>query len=473
MACPGSGRATLRDDEGSTHGIGCVLGVDRRTAGVLGGDGLRGRGLSRGARRRSRSDGSRRHGEHRRAGTGRRHHAPDSDRGREDRRGSVLGPRACAAPREPGRIRGAGPALAGASAAQRAGAGHRLRSPLARRPDPFASALGSLRVEIDGVARRRGHRVRLGPRPGALDRAPQDHQRETDRAVPRSVANHRRQVGVRRHAHHRCRARAGQGGGPPACTRALRRAAARDPVGRQGSVRSLGDRHDMGRHPVPRADRSSGCGGRRAPRPCERGAGRQADHRGPGLRRHLVRRPDPQSVEPRGGFERVECRSGGRGGGRLRRVRVGDRDAGIDRVAQHALRHRRAAPDLRASAAFGRDGAVLVARQGRTAGPEGRGHPRGARGHRGPARWRPVVDLVAAALRPRDAPADVAGRRSAGSVRGRRCGSARSAGTRGSRGARGADRARHPARPPLRRPPHHLVRRGRGGVRGPDARRPR
>ena len=143
-----------------------------------------------------------------------------------------------------------------------------------------------------------------------------------------------------------------------------------------------------------RDDRAQAARGRR-------GASGQDHRRGARLQRHLVRRLDAQSLEPQRRLERFERRLGFRH--RRRPVRLLDRhrDAGVDHLAQPALRHDRAATDLRPRLARRRHGALLVARQGGADLPLGRGHRDGAGRAQRRRRRRPLLDRRAVQLRRR------------------------------------------------------------------------
>ena len=126
---------------------------------------------------------------------------------------------------------------------------------------------------------------------------------------------------------------------------------------------------------------AAGCRGREAPPRCRRRAGRQAEPGRAGAQRHLVRRPDHESVAAGGGRVRIERRPGRRDRRGTGRLLHRQRDRGQHRQPLHALRRHRAASDLRPRAAHRRHDAVLVARQARTDDPRRRGRAARAAGH--------------------------------------------------------------------------------------------
>ena len=228
----------------------------------------------------------------------------------------------------------------------------------------------------------------------------------------------------------RGRTRAGARPGP--------RAAPRHPLWREGPARHEGRAHHLGRRAVPgpglRLRRDRGAQAARG----GRGAGRQArDGRAGGRhglqpRERLVHRAGPHAVEhevlERRLLERPRRRRGG-GPGALRH-RLGD--LGLDPHARGLLRRDGPAADLRARQPARRDGAVLDARQARTAGAHRRRLRARARGHGGarPARR----ERARARLRPRAARA---ARRCAEAAAGRAEGRDREGAAGGARELRG------------------------------------
>ena len=182
-----------------------------------------------------------------------------------------------------------------------------------------------------------------------------------------------------------CGGRAASGGRQP-------RPLARHSLRAQGFVRRQGHRHRVGRGAVPRSrarHRCLGCA-QAAHRRC--GAARKDGGRRVGLQRNLVRRPRAQSLEPERGIQWIECGlSLGHGGGAMCFFDR-DGDARVDYFAVPALRDDRPAPDLRAGLSRGRDGVVLVARQGGADLPIGRGYRDGARRHQRVGHRRSLFD---------------------------------------------------------------------------------
>ncbi|CAA9390317.1 MAG: Glutamyl-tRNA(Gln) amidotransferase subunit A-like protein, partial [uncultured Rubellimicrobium sp.] len=189
-----------------------------------------------------------------------------------------------------------------------------------------------------------------------------------------------------------------------------------------------------------------------------------------GLWRHLVRRRDPQPLEPGGRVERVQRGIGGGHRGGSLRLCGRDGNAGFHRVPLAALRDDGAAAHLCPGVAGGLHVALPEPRQDRAhhAGRRGRGSgPRGAERGRpdGPGLHRRAVRMGR-----RGAAGGLAPRLPARSLRGGRD-------RRGSRGLsrRAGDRRRggrvRLARPAVRRAVQRALRRGRGQLRGPDARR--
>ena len=157
--------------------------------------------------------------------------------------------------------------------------------------------------------------------------------------------------------------------------RPLSRPAARHSVGRKGSARHRGHPHDLWcgalSQPHSRAQRCR----RRSSQPGRSCARREAFARCAGAERHLVRRPDAESVDSRRRFLRLERRSRSCDRRRARRLCYRQRNRRQHRRPQHALRRHRPAPHLRPRPAHRSHGALLVARQAR---------PHGARASRTP-----------------------------------------------------------------------------------------
>ncbi len=141
------------------------------------------------------------------------------------------------------------------------------------------------------------------------------------------------------------------------------RAAPRHPVRRQGSAGHGRHRHDLRRRAIQGSRARRRLRGRQALDRRRRRPHRQVEPGSAGTQRHLVRRPDDESVADRRrrlGVERGARR--GDGGG-ARRLLDRQRNRRQHRVAIDALRRHRLASDIRTRAADWRHDAVLVARQ--------------------------------------------------------------------------------------------------------------
>jgi hypothetical protein len=126
----------------------------------------------------------------------------------------------------------------------------------------------------------------------------------------------------------------------------LARSLAWHPIRREGHPRHGRDHHRMG----CRAIRKQGPRNRRRGDPPTdrrgRGPNRKDQRGGPGVWRHLVWRPDPQSLEHRGRISGVECRFGSGHSCRPGRVRARNGDVGLDRCSLRSMRNCGLAPDL-------------------------------------------------------------------------------------------------------------------------------
>ena len=208
---------------------------------------------------------------------------------------------------------------------------------------------------------RRGDRLRAGDAALALDRDEEADVRAAHEDLPRSPRAIRSQAALRHHAHARLGARAGEEGRRGDRRGQVSRSAARHSLGREGPARYRGDPDDVRRRAV---SQSRAHGGRRrgeAAQRRRRRARRQAEPRRARAQRHLVRRPDDESVAARGGIVRLE-----RGPGRGDRRRAGgvrdrQRNAGEHHQSVDALRRHGTASDVRPRAAHRRDDALLDA----------------------------------------------------------------------------------------------------------------
>jgi hypothetical protein len=169
---------------------------------------------------------------------------------------------------------------------------------------------------------------------------------------------------ARDHADGRARARAGAPGRPEIAAGRYRGPLHGIPYGVKDLLDTPASHHLGRRVPSrPRAGADSRRGGEAERR--RRGADRQAEPGRAGAERHLVRRPDHESVAAGRGRIGFERRPGRGHRGRPGRVLDRQRDRRQHRQPGHALRRHRPAPDLRPRAAHRRDDAVLVARQAR------------------------------------------------------------------------------------------------------------
>ena len=96
---------------------------------------------------------------------------------------------------------------------------------------------------------RRGHRLRAGVAPLAMDRAAHAHLGTPHQHLSAAPAAIRSEAALRHHAHARAGARAGETGGRRDRRRPLPRPAPRHPVGRQGSVDTAGIATTYGAEP--------------------------------------------------------------------------------------------------------------------------------------------------------------------------------------------------------------------------------
>ena len=133
---------------------------------------------------------------------------------------------------------------------------------------------------------------------------------------------------LRRHADRGAGARAGGGGRSRDQGRPIPRAAARHSVGREGSLRHQGHPDDLGRGTVSEAGHRLRRHDRRAAARCRRGPGREAVDGRARAGRSLVRRPDPQPVEPGAGIERLVGGTRVGDGGRLVGFAIGTETRG-------------------------------------------------------------------------------------------------------------------------------------------------
>ena len=120
-------------------------------------------------------------------------------------------------------------------------------------------------------------------------RTPHQHLPEPHRAV-------RLEAAIRHHAHEDARARPGEAGRRRDRRRTLPRAAPRHPLRRQGSAGHGGHRHDLRRRAIQGSRARRGLRGRQAPDRRRRRPHRQVEPGSAGAQRHLVRRPDDESV---------------------------------------------------------------------------------------------------------------------------------------------------------------------------------
>ena len=111
----------------------------------------------------------------------------------------------------------------------------------------------------------------------------------------------------------------------------------------------------------------------------------------------MVWRADEESVAAGGGIVGVECGAGCGGCGGAGGVCDWERDAGVDCVAEHAMRRDGAAADVWARAAHGRDDAELDVRQAGADGAWCGGHDAGAGGDQR-AGWEAMLASVPAAV---------------------------------------------------------------------------